>query len=79
MDFPIRVSYNPAPVTEAQVSLEIIKRRMKEGQCPHCGCQTHKVKKRMGITYKKLPLDIPGQVDRGSCLRESCLIAQQNG
>ena len=44
--------------------------REKEGRCGDCGRRTHEVKHALlGGVVKKIPLQIPGKVDDGSCLR----------
>lgn len=73
------LSYHPAPVTQAAISLEVAKRRHREGQCVSCGVQTHTVKKRMGVPYKRIALTLPNIVSHGACLRESCLQGKNQG
>lgn len=45
--------------------------RFKNGQCPTCGTQLFKVKKKglLNKQEKRLPLNTPGLVSRGQCLR----------
>ena len=52
-------------------------RPVKHGQCIHCGIQTHTVVKKM-FSKKKTPLNIPGKVENGRCLKTSCLEAGSN-
>lgn len=50
-----------------------MKERLANGQCIHCGIQTHEVEKKRFGKGKKTPLNIPNKVEHGCCLRESCL------
>jgi hypothetical protein len=58
------------------MSSKVVASRLKQGQCIHCGIQTHEIKtKRLGLQTKKIPLNIPGHVQHGRCLQASCLQA----
>ena len=59
-------------------SEKVIKDRLKNGQCIHCGVQTHEVVKKMFHKSKKIPLNIPGIVEHGRCMSASCQQAGNN-
>jgi hypothetical protein len=61
-----------------RTSKKIAKERLNNGQCMHCGIQTHSVEKKRFGKNKKTPLNIPNKVDHGCCLRDSCLKAGAN-
>jgi hypothetical protein len=62
--------------TISSMSSKVVASRLKQGQCIHCGIQTHEIKtKRLGLQTKKIPLNIPGHVQHGRCLQASCLQA----
>ncbi|EEC46226.1 predicted protein [Phaeodactylum tricornutum CCAP 1055/1] len=63
----------------SEMTSRIVTERLKNGQCIHCSIQTHQVNsKRMGLKRELIPLTVPGQVENGCCLRESCLLAGCN-
>lgn len=53
-------------------SRTVVEDRLKHGQCIHCGIQTHQVIRKSLGKKEKIPLNIPGAVEHGRCLRESC-------
>lgn len=59
-------------------SQQVIKDRLKNGQCIHCGIQTHTVRKKMLRKDEKIPLNIAGRVEHGRCMQASCLQAGNN-
>lgn len=56
----------------AASSKKVIKYRLKNGQCIHCGIQTHDIIKKGMLTKEKVALNIPGIVENGRCLNASC-------
>lgn len=59
-------------------SRTVINDRLKNGQCIHCGIQTHKIVKKMFGKNEKIPLHIPGTVEHGRCMLASCQQAGNN-
>jgi hypothetical protein len=56
---------------------KIVMKREKHGQCIHCGIQCYEIKKVGGGLMKKkevtkIPLNVPGKVDHGRCLKPEC-------
>ena len=60
-------------------SNSVVNHRLKNGQCIHCGNQTHTVVKKMLSSPKFIPLTVAGSVDNGRCLADSCLLKASNG
>ena len=56
------------------MSSKVVNTRLKNGQCIHCGVQTHQVvKKGMFSKPNFVPLNVPGTVENGRCMLASCI------
>ncbi|KAI2499101.1 hypothetical protein MHU86_15371 [Fragilaria crotonensis] len=67
-----------SPTTKTVSSQKVINNRLKNGQCIHCGIQTHKIVKKMLQKNQMIPLVIPGAVEHGRCMLASCQKAGNN-